>query len=321
MNALPVCNGHRKKSVFCLLGVLMFGWQIAPVAPVRAAGKAAFVTASLTDRRGLFIQDLAKDEVQIMEDNKPRKIEFMAQEEVPTVYGLIFDYSMLPENPENDYRGSRLVISSATAARSLAHDLIDKHLGRQTIWVGGYAKELSITQDFTSDGFSAKSAIQAMHSGRGVVEPFLYSALVAGVMKMNTRSEKRRVIILFLDALDSDTAGKIKPLKNLLSSSNVELFVVSFASKLGSGRGGLAPAISRSSLQSLTETTCGEAFFGTDYGDHLEDLARRLYNELSTLYTFGFESEGSAGKPSRLTILCTRPGAKVRHHPTVVVLP
>ncbi len=268
-----------------------------------------------------MIQDLGKDEVQITEDDKPRKIEFMARDEVPTVYGLLFDYSMLPENPENDYRGARLVVSSATAARSLAHELIDKHLGRQTIWVGGYKKELSIVQDFTTDGFSAKSAIQGMHSGKDTVEPFLYSALVAAVMKMNTRSEKRRVIILFLDALDSDTAGKIKPLKSLLSSSNVELFIVCFVGKLGSGHGGLAPAISRSSLRSLGEATCGEALFATDYGDHLEDLARRLYNELSTLYTFGFESENTAGKPSRLTILCTRPGAKARHHPTFVVLP
>ncbi|HYK89511.1 MAG TPA: hypothetical protein VE398_12120, partial [Acidobacteriota bacterium] len=253
--------------------------------------------------------------------DQPREIEFMAQEEVPTVYGIIFDLSMLPENPENDYRGSTLVISGATASRSLAYQLIDKHMGKQTMWVGAYEKELSITQDFTTDGFSAKSAIQRMYTKKSNVESFLYSALVAGILKMNQRNEKRRVIVLFMDTLDMDTAGKLRPLKNLLSSGNVEFFVISIASKLGHGRSGVAPAINQSSLKELTQATCGEAFFTADYGEHLEDLARRIYNELRTLYTFGFESEGTADKPSRLSIRCTRPGSKVRHHPTVAALP
>ncbi len=318
MTTYSVFHKRTTKVVLCFFGVLACGWRTAP--PL-AAGAPAFVSASITDRRGLFMENLSRDEVQIFENDQPREIQFMAQDEVPVVYALIFDLSILPENPENDYSGSTLVISPATASRSLAYELIDKYLGRQTMWVGGYEKELSVTQDFTTDGFSAKAAIQRMHSTSSVSEPFLYSALVAAVMKMNSRNEKRRVIIVFLDALDRETAGKLKPLKNLLSSSNIELYVVSFASKLGTGRGGLSPAISQSSLKELTQLTCGEVFFMSDYRDHLEDISRRLYNELRTLYTFGFESEGTAEKPSRLTIRCTRPGSKVRHHPTVSVLP
>jgi hypothetical protein len=124
-----------------------------------------------------------------------------------------------------------------------------------------------------------------------------------------------------MDTLDMSTAGKLKPLKNLLSSSNVELFVVSFASKLGSGRGGLSPALSQASLRELTQLTSGEAFFMSDYRDHYEDATRRIFNEIRTFYTLGFESESSPEKPARLSIRCTVPGSKVRHHPTVAVLP
>jgi VWFA-related protein len=318
---LSALQGHRLKAIICFLSVLTSGWAIVFPASVPAAKVPVYVTASFADKRGLFIEDLSKEEVQIFENDQPRKIEFMARDEIPTVYGLIFDLSMLPEKPEDDYRGTTLIISNASAARSMAYELIDKHLGRQTIWVGGYEKELGIVQDFTIDGFSAKAAINQMHGKRGRSEPFLYSALFSGIMKMNTRTEKRRVIVVFMDLLDSDTADKLKPLKNVLSSMNVELFVVSFASRLGSGRGGLLSSASGSSLRELTQITSGEAFFTADYKDHYEDITRRLYSHIRTFYTLGFESEASTDKPFRLTIRCTRAGSRVKHHPTVAMLP
>jgi VWFA-related protein len=304
-----------------LIGLILFGYAAAVPSAVHGSEAPAFVTASFTDKRGLFLENLTQEDVQIFENDRPRPIKFMAQAEVPTVYGLVFDLSMLPEKPENDYRGSTPVISKASAARSVSYELIDKYLGRQTLWVGGYAKELVITQDFTSDGFTAKAAIQSMHGKDGPAEPFLYSALFAGVMKMNTRTEKRRVMIVFMDLMDSETAAKLKPIRNLLSSSNVELFVVSFASKLGSGSGGLTSALSQASLRELAQVTSGEAFFMADYRDHFDDVTRRIYNEIRTLYTFGFESGSSADKPARLTIRCSIPGSKVRHHPTIAVVP
>jgi len=55
----------------------------------------------------------------------------------------------------------------------------------------------------------------------------------------------------------------------------------------------------------------------SDYGDHSEDLVRRLLSHLTALYTFGFESAGVASQPSKLAIQCVRPGSKVRSHPNV----
>lgn len=314
-------HGHRLKALLCFLSVLIFGGQITFSTSGLAPKTPIYVTASLTDRKGLYIEDLDVGEIQISENEQSRKIEFMARDEIPVVYGIIFDLSMLPEKPDDDYRGNTLQISSASSARSMAYELIDKHLSRQTIWVGGYEKELRIVQDFTADGFTAKAAIHQMHGKRGLGEPFLYSALFSGIVKMNSRTEKRRVIIVFMDILDSETGGKLKPLKNLLSASNVELFVVSFASKLGSSRGGLQPAMSQASIKELTQVTSGDAYFTADYRDHFEDIVRRMYNHIRTLYTFGIASESATDKPAQLTIRCTRTGSKVRYHPTIAALP
>jgi len=277
-----------------------------------------FVTASLTDRRGLFIEDLDSQEIQILEGGQPRRLEFIAREEVPTVYGILFDRDLLQEE-SNQRWGSRLDVSNTNAAKNLAYQLIDKYVGRQTVWVGVYDRELQVTLDFSTDGFRSKEAIQHMSGGRTNRETFLYSALYSSVMRMKDRNEKRRVLLLFLNLVDSETASKLKPLKNLLSSSNVELFIVTFASQLGSGTG-LNSSLSRSALNELAQATAGEMFLAGDYRDHPDDVTQHIYNQLRTFYTFGFESESASDAPAKLTIRCTRPGSKVKCHPTVPVV-
>jgi hypothetical protein len=207
------------------------------------------------------------------------------------------------------------------AAKNVAYELIDKYLGRQVVWVGCYEKELQVVLDFTSDGFQAHRAIQVLRGQRNPQESFLYAALFSAVQRMNQRSEKRRVLVVFLESMDSDTLSRIKPLKNLLAASNVELFFVRFGSRLTGRTGGLSPQMSVGSLRELAGATSGETFVAGDYGEHMEDLSRRMYNYIRTLYTFGFQAESSREKPGQLTIKCARAGSKVRARSVVPALP
>jgi len=240
----------------------------------------------------------------------------MAKDEIPAVYGIVFDRALLPEVPE-DSRSRPAGGRGTTSAKEIAYELIDKYLGRQSIWVAVYDREFETALEPSTDGFAAKEAIQLLRGARRPKESFLYGAILSAVTKMNRRSENRRILLLFLDILDSETAGKMKPLKNVLSSSNVELFVVSFASKLGGSRSALHPQMSQAALQELALVTAGNAFFSADYRDHREDLTRRIYNQIRTLFTFGFQADSTLEKPGRLLIKCARPGSKVKHHPAL----
>jgi hypothetical protein len=281
-----------------------------------------YVSASFTGNNGLFVENLAQEEVQILVDDQPRRIAFMARDELPAVYGLIFDHALLPQiaGEERATRSGTPVISSAAAAKNIAYELIDKHLKHQAVWVGTYDRELETVLDATTDGFRLKEGIQQMRGNNRSQEPFLYSALYAAIERMTARSEKRRALILFLSTLDTATAAKMKPLKNLLASANVELFILSFnTGLLTSASGRLAPPMNRGALLELGQMTSGEVFFASDYGTYLEDLARRLVNQLRTLYTFGVELESSPGALTRLVIRTTRPGVKVKSHTFVPI--
>jgi hypothetical protein len=273
-----------------------------------------FVTASFLGKNHLYLEDLSREEILISENGQTREVEFFAGAEVPTAYGILFDRSFLPL-PFEDPRRDSNVIPSSMAATNAAYQLIDQVLGRQVGWVGTYDKELKIELDFTQDSGRVKDVIQRLRGERSMDESSLYRALFSAVRKMSPRNEKRRVLILFLEVLDIEAGVKLKPIKNLLSASNVELLVADFAvSKFSSGRG-MLPVQSEACLRELAGVTAGGAYFSKTEG--IEGLGRRISNQIKAFYTIGFQAESTSDQPAALKIECTRPGTKVTFHPVV----
>jgi len=294
---------------------LSLSFSLLVVAAGYAQTTEVYVTASLVDRNHLFVENLTADEVRITEDGKPRKVEFKVMEQLPTAYGVLIERALMPE-ADVDVRSA---MAGATLAKNILLQLIDKYLGYQQVWMGTYQEDPEELLNFTGDGFQMKEAVQRLTGPHVNTESFLYPALFSAVRKMCERTEKRRVLVLFLEAIDLKTVGKVRPLKNLLASSNIELFVVSFTSRL-STRGGISPASSDASLRELAGSTAGEFYAAGFSKDHPEDIVRRLVMQLRTLHTFGFESTSPPDNPGKLLIECSRPGSHVQHHPIVPVL-
>ncbi len=275
--------------------------------------RSVFVTASFLGKNHMYLEDLTRDEVHVYENGQSRQVEFLAGTEVPTVYGIVFDRSFLPS--EEDRVRDPNQIPSSIAATSVAYQLIDQAFERQIGWVGTYDNELRTAIDFTQDSGRIKDAIQQLRGQRFADEPSLYRAIFPAVKKMASRNEKRRVLVLFLESLDTEAGSKLKPLKNLLSASNVELFVACFsASRISTGRG-MPPTQSEACLRELAGVTAGGAYF-TKY-EGIESIGRRISSQIRTLYTIGFESESDSDQAPALKIECARPGIKVACHPLI----
>ncbi len=273
-----------------------------------------FVTASFLGKNHMYLEDLSQEEVRVYENGQPRQVEFFAGNEVPTAYGILFDRSFLPRPFEDQvYEPSQ--IPSAMAATNVAYQLIDQAFGGQVGWVGAYDTELRTATDFTQDSGRIKDVIQQLRGERLLEEPSLYRAIFGAVKKMSLRNEKRRVLVLFLETVDPEVGSKLKPLKNLLAASNVELFVAGFpASRTGMNRG--MPSVqSEACLRELAGVTAGGAYFSKMEG--IEGVGRRIANQIRTLYTIGFESSSDSDQPSPLKVECVRPGAKAAFHPVI----
>lgn len=295
------------------LGLLLAFLLCWPAPALPAQKTPVFVTASFLGRNRLFLEDLSREEIKVYENGQPREVEFFAGSEVPVVYGLLFDRALLPRAFE-DLSPYQYGIPSAQAAVNVADQLVDLVLGRQVGWVAAYDQGMRVALDFSPDGGRIKDTIRQLRGERTLEESSLYGALFAAVKKMNQRNERRRVVVLFLEVLDTGTGSKLKPLKNLLAASNVDLFVASFAPRTATGRG-LPPLQSEASLRDLASVTAGGAYFSATEG--IEGLGRRVSEQIRTCYTIGFQSESPPDSPARLTIECTRPGVKVKSHSVV----
>ena len=172
------------KSIYGLVLIVCCAFLPLWAGPARTP---VFVTASLVDKNNLFIEDLTQAEIQILENDQPRAIEFRAQDELPVAYGILFDRAMLPEFEEID-RARHAGKTGAVSGRDLAYQLVDKHLGRQVTWVGTYGRDLEVALDFSPDAFRVKGAIQQLRGPRRKEESFLYGSLFEAVTKMNQRS-------------------------------------------------------------------------------------------------------------------------------------
>ena len=82
-----------------------------------------YVTASFVDKNNLFIESLSKDEVQVLENGQVRRIEFMASDEIPVVYGLIFERALFSESQADDRSRACTISGTASRQRSLPRDL------------------------------------------------------------------------------------------------------------------------------------------------------------------------------------------------------
>ncbi len=313
-------SAARKKPAIRLVWLLFLaGLTPASIPSAFAQGKPVFVTASFVDKNGFFIENLTRDEVQVFENDQARKLEFLAKDEIPAAYGLIFDRALFPEFPELG-RVDASNLPSGDAARSISYALIDKLLGRQTTFVAAYDLGYKVAMDFSIDAYGAKNAIQLISGTKKAQDSFLYQAMLSAIEAMNQRPERRRILILFVDSVDMNSGGKTKQLKNFLDASNVELFTISFGSKTGTPSGRLQSVMSESVLKDLVKDTAGEFYTMILYRDHPEDLVRRLANIFHTYYTVGFSSTSTPDRPGKLSIRCTRPGSKVKHRLMVPVL-
>jgi VWFA-related protein len=295
-------------TTFLLLLASLLSWTFPDSPPPR---KPVFVNASFLGKNRMFVENLTAAEIRVFENGKPRTVEFFAGAEVPGIYGMVFDREILPQ-PFEDPRRDANTIPSSMAAMNVAFQVIDQALTRQVGWVATYDRDFRIAMDFTQDSGRIKDVIQGLRGERNMEDSSAYGALFNAVKKMGGRNEKRRSIILFLDVLDPVAGDKLKPLKNLLSGSNVELFVASFAGSRSSTGRGLPPLQSEACLRELAGVTAGAAYFSKS--DGIEGIGRRMASHIRSLYTIGFESEAGSDQPATLKIECTRTGVKATFH-------
>lgn len=238
----------------------------------------------VVDRFNRPIANLKRSEFKIYEDNVLQEIEFFSQSEVPTNYSMVIDNSgSLRSQIDKVIEASKILIGSNRPADETS---IIRFVGKDRI---------EILQEFTADKGDLEYALDSLYieGGQTALRDAVYLATerVSEHDKESDREDgKRRALILITDGEDRASYYSERQLFQLLTESNVQIYVIGFVKDLDD-RGNFIQKSdqnkARSFLQKLATDSGGKAYFPENVSE-LNKIAQDISSELRTQYSIGY---------------------------------
>jgi Ca-activated chloride channel homolog len=245
------------------------------------------VTAVVRDGKGRVVRNLTREDFEVYEKGKPRKIvDFKASDQGPISLAVLFDVSGSMRGSPNMEAGKKAVEHILSWVEPKADELalftFDKDLRQET--------------PFTNDPTRIKTALDKM-TAMGLTS--LYDAIADTAKKLADRPSPRRAVVVITDGID--TASQLTPsqVSGMASAIDVPVYVIAVVSPLDHPGNEMAvPGVNTAnvstSLTNLATWTGGEVMVVSAPAD-ASLAARELITELRHQYLLAFESSKDPG--------------------------
>ena len=280
----------------------------SPQAPPRfAVGlEEVHIALSVRDAKGKVVSNLKADDFEVTEDGRPQKIALFARgidegqdtaaarEALALDLGLLLDTSssMLEELKLSQEAASRF-LEAIPRARELYTIFFD-----QDIRVSRYDSE------------NQQGLFDRIHAAKGGGNTALYDAIAVYLSRVQDTTG-RKVLVLFTDGEDTNSAIAFNEVLKLVRSSRVTIYPIAFG-MYGSGPArNLRP---RAVLEQLAAMTGGQVFTPRSSRD-LAGIYDRILEDLAAQFVVGYISDNPArdGKFRKVKVTVKVPGLTVRH--------
>src|SRR5512142_1209335 len=216
------------------------------------------VVFTVTDKHGRFVKDLKKDDIKVLDDNKPQVIRsFRAETDLPLRVGLLIDAS-------NSIR-DRFKFEQEAAIEFLNQIIRQK---KDQAFVIGFDTVWDLTQDFTGDLDKLTKGVKVIRPGGGTaLWDAVFYACRDKLMKEKETGPVRKAIILVSDG--DDNQSRVLRQEAIEMAQRAGVIVYTISTNLSNN-----PDEGDRSLKMLAETTGGQAFFPFK----LQDVANAFHD-------------------------------------------
>jgi Ca-activated chloride channel family protein len=227
---------------------------------------------TVTDKRGKFIKDLKKDDLKILDDNKPPKAirGFVSQTDLPLRVGLLVDAS-------NSIR-DRFKFEQEAAIEFLNQIVRPKS---DQAFVIGFDSTAEVTQDFTDSTEKLSKGVRVLRPGGGTaLFDAIYYACRDKLINASASGPTRRAIILLSDGDDNQSRVTREEAIDMAQRAEVIIYAISTNITGVKQRGDKV-------LERFAETTGGQVFFPFKIQD-VSDAFNDIQNELRSQYALAY---------------------------------
>lgn len=253
------------------------------------------VAAVVRDRRGRFVNDLSREDFQVVESGVQRKIlDFRAEADGPVKVALLLDIS-----------GSMRVGTRAEEARQAARHVFASLRATDHAAVFTFDTGLDQVSGFTSDRAQLDAALDTTQKPYGQTSLYDATARIARVVAEESRSvnglPQRAAVVVITDGIDTRSQLTAEQVAGIASEIDVPVYIVAVLAKIDDPRERAeeeeaedSDGIPASRLQELARRTGGELFMSSAPA-HASVAAREILGELRHQYVLAFEASTRPG--------------------------
>jgi VWFA-related protein len=251
------------------------------------------VAAVVRDRKGRFVNDLSKEDFQIVEGGVPRKIlDFRAEANGPVKVALLLDIS-----------GSMRVGGRTVDARQGAMHLFAGLRPIDQAAIFTFDTGLDQVTTFTSDRAALEAALDTTLKPYGQTSLYDATARVARVVAEESRTAgglpQRAAVVVLTDGIDTRSQLTPQQVATIASGIDVPVYIVAVMAKIDDPRARQeddsgAVGIPATRLQELAQQTGGELFLASAPA-HASVAARQILAEMRHQYVLAFEASTRPG--------------------------
>jgi len=241
--------------------------------PLKVTVDLVNVLFTVTDKKNRLVLDLVKDNVRVLEDNKPQSIKFFSREsDLPLRIAILIDTS-------NSIR-DRLRFEQEAAVDFLTTTV---RPGKDLAFIVAFDVEPQLLQDYTDSTEKLSRAVRTLQAGggTGLYDAIFFSAKEKMLFFPPPEPYLRRVMIIISDGRDNQSEHTREEALAMAQRGEVTIFTIS------TNRSGLAQQGDKV-LKYLAEETGGRAFFpfsASDLATDFQEISRELRSQYSLAYT------------------------------------
>lgn len=289
--------------------------------------KVVNVLATVRDKQGHIVQNLTKDDFTLEEEGRPQAIGyFLRQTDLPLTLGLLVDTSL----------SQRRVLGQE---RAVSYQFLDQVLRekKDLAFVIHFDRDVELLQDLTSSRRDLQRALDLMDTpptrqwggrgpGPGRGRPggtSLYDAVLLASDDLMRKQSGRKAVIVLSDGVDVGSKVSVADAIEAAQRADTLVYAIRFYDEQGFGGGYMTgprmgrrgpprgrfpvrpPTDGKKILERLAKET-GGGFFEVSRKLPIEEIFRRVEEELRNQYNLGYTPDQAAAPGFRKIHLTTK---------------
>jgi VWFA-related protein len=248
------------------------------------------VLATVRDRQGHIIRDLAQADFSVSENGRPQTIRYFSREsDLPLTLGLMVDTSMSQQHVIDAERGASMRFLDQVLRETKDHDFVMQ-----------FDMAVRLCQELTSSRRKLEEALAFVDTptrqdlrnqyGGGTL---LYDAVVEASKQVMKNQSGRKALIVLSDGVDTGSEATLTDATEAALRTDTLIYSILFSDPgfyAGPLFGRMGGAGGRNALMRLSKEA-GGGFFEVSKKQTIDDVFTVLKEELRSQYSLGYVSD------------------------------